>query len=68
MGTGEKETFTSIKENVGEYSAKNVSGEWLIEMSDRIASTYSIVYTMPMLPHHNHLKDALVTSGPSARW
>lgn len=25
MGTGEKETFTSIKENVGEYAAKNVS-------------------------------------------
>lgn len=25
MGIGEKETFTSIKENVGSYSAKNVS-------------------------------------------
>lgn len=25
MKIGEKETFTSIKENVGEYSAKNVS-------------------------------------------
>lgn len=25
MGVGDKETFTSIKENVGSYSAKNVS-------------------------------------------
>lgn len=25
MGVGEKETFTSIKENVGSYTAKNVS-------------------------------------------
>lgn len=25
MGTADKETFTSIKENVGDYSAKNVS-------------------------------------------
>lgn len=24
MGVGDKETFTSIKENVGEYTAKNV--------------------------------------------
>ena len=26
MGAGGKETFTSIKENVGSYTAKNVSG------------------------------------------